>query len=117
MPRKGLCLLLSERSQSNIIYEVECIDLYLIEGYTVEVPDFPNALCTDCHIELSKKINDNGYHLAPTVDDYDPGRSNYLRSSLDCKCRIFPVVKMTGLVYQQIVKKKRKTFFSREDDS
>ena len=53
--------------------EVECIDSYFTEGYTVENPDFPNALCTDCHIELNKKINDKGYHLVHKVDDYDPG--------------------------------------------
>ena len=80
--------------------EVECIDSYLIEGYTVEDPDFPNALCTDCHIELNKKINNNGYHLVPKVDGYDPGRSKYLRSSLECKCRVCTVAKMTGLGYQ-----------------
>ena len=88
--------------------EVECIDSYLIEGYTVDDPDFPNALCTDCHLELNKKINDNGYHLVPKVDDYDRGRSKYLRSSsVDCKCRICTVAKMTGLAYQRMVKKKR----------
>ena len=87
--------------------EVECIDSYLIEGYIVEDPDFPNALCTDCHIELNKKINNNGYHLVPKVDGYDPGRSKYLRSSLECKCRICTVAKMTGLGCQWMVKKKK----------
>ena len=87
--------------------EVECIDSYLIEGYTVENSDFPNALCTDCQIELNKKINDTGYHLVPKVDDYDPGRSKYLWSSLDCGCRICTVAKMTGLAYQRIVKKNK----------
>ena len=63
--------------------EVECIDPYLIEGYSVDDPDFLNALCIDCHIELNKKINDNIYHLVPKVDDYDPEQSKYLRFSLD----------------------------------
>ena len=35
--------------------EVECIDSYLIDGYTVEDSDFPNVLCTDFHFELKKK--------------------------------------------------------------
>ena len=60
-----------------------------------------------CHIELTQKINDNGYHLVPKVDDYDPGRSKYLRSSSDCECRICTVPKMTGLTYQRMLKKKR----------
>ena len=58
--------------------EVECIDSYLIEEHTVKDLDFPNALCTHCHIELNKKISDNGRHLVSKVDDYDPGRSKYL---------------------------------------
>ena len=87
--------------------EVECIDSYLIERYTVEDPDFPNTLCTDCHIEQNKKMNDSGYHRVPKLDDYDPGRLKYLRSSLDCKCRICTVAKMTGLAYQRMVKKKK----------
>ena len=85
--------------------EIQCIDSYLIEGYTVGDRDICNTLCTDCHIKLTNKIN-SGHHLVPKVDDYDPGRLKYLQSSLDCECRICTVAKMTGLAYQQIVKKK-----------
>ena len=87
--------------------------MYLIDGYTIEDPDFSNVFCTDCHIELNKKINDNRYDLVPKVDHYDPVQSEYLRSSLDCEYRICIVAKMTGLAYQ----KKRKTCCSKEDDS
>ena len=68
--------------------QVECIDLDLTKGYTVEDPNFPNASSTDYHIELNKKISNNGYHLVPKLGDFDPGQSKYLRSSLDCECRI-----------------------------
>ena len=81
--------------------EVECIDLYLIDGYTIEDPDFSNVFCTDCHIELNKKINDNRYDLVPKVGHHDPVQSKYLRSLLDCKCRICTVAKMTGWAYQK----------------
>ena len=79
----------------------------MTEGYTVKDLDFPNALCTDFHFEMNKKINDNGYHLAPKVDDYDPGKSKYLRPSSDCNCKICTIAKMTGLAYQWMVKKKK----------
>ena len=87
--------------------------MYLIDRYTIEDPDFSNVFCTDCHIELNKKINDNRYDLVPKVDHYDPVQSEYLRSSLNCEYRICIVAKMTGLAYQ----KKRKTCCSKEDDS
>ena len=104
--RKGDRIILSE--------EVECIDSNLIEGYTVKDPDFPSALCTDCHIELNKKINGNGYHLVPKVDDYDPGRSLF---ATFIGLRVQKLPKITGLAYQRMIKKKRKTSCSRENNS
>ena len=88
--------------------EVKCIDENLIEGYRVDHPDFPCALCTGCHLELSKKINDNAYNLVPKVNDYNPERSKYLRSgSSVCECRICNIAKMTGLAYHRMIKRKR----------
>ena len=64
-------------------------------------------LHADCHIELNKKINDNGYHLVPKVDNYDPGQSKYLQSSLDYEWRTCSVAEMTALAYKRMVKKKK----------
>ena len=36
--------------------EIKCIDQYLIEGYTSDNPEFPNALCTGCTSIYWKKL-------------------------------------------------------------
>ena len=86
---------------------VECIRLNIIDGYSVDNPDVPNGICTGCHIELSKKANNDDYNLVPRVDNYDPQRPRDLRSSSICECRICNVAKMPGLTYQRLLKKKR----------
>ena len=98
------CYRKAERSLSQT--EVECIRTNLINGYSLEDPDFPNGICTGCHIELSKKENDQSYNLLPHVDDYDPKRERGLRSSATCECKICTVAKMQGLTYQRMYKKK-----------
>ena len=91
--------------------EAECIGSHLIEGYSVQNLNFPSALCTDCHIKLSKKINDNEYQLLPKVSDYDPQRPRFMRSTVStvtsCMCKICTVAKMTGLEYTRSLKKKK----------
>ena len=107
--RQRVCVLCYHKGDRPISErEIKCIDQYLIEGYTPDNPDFPNALCTGCHIDLSKKIADSEYQLHPKVQDYDAGRTKYLRSVTSCcACKICTVAKMTGLAYNRMVKKKK----------
>ena len=85
--------------------DIACIRLYLIENYHVDNPDFPNGICTSCHLELHKKDKNDEYNLKFLVDDYTPKRG--LRSAAKCVCRICEVAKMPGVTYQRMFKKKR----------
>ena len=85
-----------------------------------EDPDFPNTLRTDCHIELNKKINNNGgYDLVPKVTDYGSRAIKVLavltglrKQDLHwCKNNSSSVIPTNGK------EEKRVAFCSREDDS
>ena len=41
--------------------DIACIQLNLVEGYNVDNPDFPNGICSGCHLELSKKSKSDQY--------------------------------------------------------
>lgn len=90
-------------SEKNIV----CIRLHLIEGYNVDDPDFPNGICSGCHLELFKKDKNDEHCLKILVNDYDPKRERGLRSAAHCECRICEVAKMPGITYQRMLKKKR----------
>ena len=94
-----VCYRKASRSLSQA--EVGDIQKYLIEGYNVNDPDFPNGICTGCSLSLSKKRNDEDYNLVINVDDYDPNRPPGLLLNPSCECRICTVAKMCGLEYQR----------------
>ena len=53
--RRRVCVCCYRKGDRSIsLSEVKCIDEHLIEGYSVDDPEFPCALCVGCHLELSK---------------------------------------------------------------
>ena len=84
-----------------------------------EDPDFRNTLRTDCHIELNRKINNNGgYDLVPKVADYGSRAIKVLavliglrKQDLHCHKNNSSVIPTNGK------EEKRVAFCSREDDS
>ena len=108
--RKRVCLLCYRKGDRPILeLELQCIKDNLLDGYSLDDLEFPCRLCTACHIDLSKKINDCEFNLVPKVDDYDPGRVTYARSAASsvCMCRICTIAKMTGLEYSRMTRGKR----------
>ena len=86
----------------------ECQRRVLSVAIDKEDPDFLNTLCIDCHIELNKKINNNwGYDLVPKVADYGSRVIKVLAVLIGLRKQDLHCSKITVLLYQQIVKKKK----------
>ena len=41
--------------------DIACIQLHLIDVYKVNNPDFPDGICSGCHLEISKKDKSDEY--------------------------------------------------------
>ena len=80
------CYRKADRSLSE--KDIACIQLHLIERYNVDNPDFPNGICSGCHLELLKKDKSDEYSLKILVNDYDPKQVKGLLSVAKCACRI-----------------------------
>ena len=76
--------------------EVELVEKYIIDGYSVIDQNFPCGICTTCSIALYQKSKDPDCRLK-TVDEYDPERKTNLRSVSECDCKICKIAKMNGL--------------------
>ena len=43
------------RKVNRTLSEIQTVQEFLIDGYNISHPDFPNGICTGCSIILSKK--------------------------------------------------------------
>ena len=89
-----VCYRKANRTLSEL--EIQTVQEFLIDGYNISHPDFPNGICTGCSIILSKKRKDVDLQIK-VLENYDPERKTGLRSVDNCQCKICRVAKMNGL--------------------
>lgn len=94
--RSEVCVVCYEKASRTLSdLEINTVQTFLIDGYSVYDPDFPNGVCTGCSINLSKKRKDVEFKIK-VVENYNPDRRTGLRSIDTCECRICKVAKLNG---------------------
>ena len=97
MSRQKVCIVCYRKGSRTLSDdEIKSVQYYVIEGYDVNNPDFPSAICSTCNNALCRKRECEDYDLQVTVVDYDHQRPQNLRSASSCACRICTVARCTG---------------------
>lgn len=92
--RKMVCIVCYGKGRRNISEkELTWIRENLIDGFNIDNPSFPAAICDHCHILLSRRIAGNDERSLPIVDNYDPGQRVFTRNSTKCDCKICKTAK------------------------